>query len=129
MANPTITNNDTLKLPVFNGKYKDATILFAGADTFAKGVVLGQITASGKWTIWTVGAADGSEVAKAILPVEIVATGAGDVLSRILIGGEVAKDSVSVDAGGAISEAVIESLRDYTILLVDGVRVDELDNQ
>ncbi len=33
MANPNITNNDPRKLEVFDPKYEEAILLFAGTDT------------------------------------------------------------------------------------------------
>jgi hypothetical protein len=43
MTNPVITNNDNLQLQVFNPKYEDAVINFAGALTYALGVIMAKL--------------------------------------------------------------------------------------
>jgi len=231
MANPVITNNDTLKIPTWNPAYKDATLYFSGALTYAAGLIMGRkgvsagaVTADAGntgdgtvtalalaggglaipgdynlevivavvnggifkledpngnlvadnlvmtvgagaatdfavaglsftitdgatdfivgdkfalnvvdegevWVPWTVGAVDGSQVPSGVLPAAVTSTGAGNLLRRMLIGGEVALDTLSIDAGGSVPESVILSLRNYGIIVRTGVRIDELDNQ
>jgi hypothetical protein len=41
MTNPEIGNNDSTKLQVFNPIYKDVTLVFDGADTWALGTIMG----------------------------------------------------------------------------------------
>lgn len=229
MSNPEITNNDTTQIPVFNPEFKDATLVFDGADTWLKGTVLGLrkiaagsvvdgtntgngtvtglalgpggppkvgdynlectfvvanggvfkledpdgnlvadnltlrvgagllttfniagltfivtdgstdfiagdsfalgVTAVNKWVYYDSSAVDGSEIPTAILPREEVATGAGDVLRRILIGGEVNEGLLVFDQGETISETIREQLRNFGIILRSARSVDSLDNQ
>lgn len=42
MANPEITNNDGLQLPVFNPAYEDAILQFSGIATWALGVIMAK---------------------------------------------------------------------------------------
>ena len=231
MSNPEITNNDTTQIPVFAPEYKDATLVFDGADTWLKGTVLGlrkiaagavtpggsnvgdgtvtalalapggpakvgsynfectfpvtnggvfkledpdgnlvadsltlrvgdgllttfsvaglsfvvtegtgtdfsagdnfalAVTAVNKWVYYDSSAVDGSEIPTAILPREEVATGAGDVLRRILIAGEVNEGLLVFDQGETISETIREQLRKFGIILRSARSVDSLDNQ
>jgi hypothetical protein len=230
MANPEITNNDTTEIPVFNPKYKDVTLVFDGADTWAKGMLLGLrkvaagavtpdagntgdgtltalalapggppiagdwnveciaavanggtfkiedpagnivandlvmtasagaattfvvggmtfiitdgaadfivgdkfavvMTAVNKYTIYDAGSLDGAEIPSAIMPVAQTETGAGDVLKRIIVGGEVTESELSIDDGSPITETVRNQLRDFTILSVASRSIDGLDNQ
>ena len=51
MANPDITNNDPRKLEVFDPKYEEAILLFAGTDTLVQGTIMAQkIAAAGAVT-------------------------------------------------------------------------------
>ena len=102
----------------------DAATDFIVGDNFAL-----TITALNKWTIYVAGAADGSGIASGILPVEVVATGAGDLNRAMIIGGEIVKSLVTVDAGGSLPLEAIEQLKDAGIILRDSVILDELDNQ
>jgi hypothetical protein len=47
--------------------------------TLAKGTVLGQITASGLWIAYASGAADGSQIPRAVLAYDCVTDGSGNV--------------------------------------------------
>jgi hypothetical protein len=233
MANPEITNNDLLKLPVFGPKFKDAVIKFTGAVTYAVGTIMarigvaaGAVTADAgntgdgtvtafalaggdlaipgdytlecitavanggefklvdpngnlvyqplvmtvgagvatvftvggltftitdgavdfivgdnfaltvtdvgqKWTPYVAGAVDGSGIASGVLPAAVTSTGAGDLRRRMLVGGEVAKDVMLIHGGavGTVPESVVLSLRNYGIVVTEGRRIDELDNQ
>ncbi len=46
MANPDITNNDPRKLEVFDPKYEEAILLFAGTDTLVQGTIMAQKVAA-----------------------------------------------------------------------------------
>ena len=233
MANPEISNNDTLKIPVFNALWKDATINFVGALTYLKGTIMARIgvaagavtadvgntgdgtvtafalaggglaipgdynlevvtavvnggefkledpngnlvhqplvmtvgagsvtvfTVGGltftitdagtdfivgdkwaltvtdvgmKWTPYVDGAVDGSGIPNGILPEALTSTGAADILRRMIVGGEVTKDTLVIHGGtvGVVPEDVVLSLRNYGIVVRPGVRIDELDNQ
>jgi hypothetical protein len=145
-----VTNGGTFKLEDPNGNIiandlvmtagaGAATTFIVGGLTFiitdgATDFIVGDkfalpVTEVNKWTIYTEGNVDGSGIASGILPVETVFTGAGDKYRAILIGGEIAKALVTVDAGGSIPLEAIEQLRDAGIILRDAIVADELDNQ
>lgn len=105
----------------------DAGTDFIVGDKFALAVVdEGEV-----WTPFVDGAVDGSGVASGVLPAAVTSTGAGDILRRMIVGGEVAKDVMIIDGGvvGTIPESVVLSLRNYGIVVREGRRIDTLDNQ
>jgi hypothetical protein len=53
--------------------------VFAASLTVVRGTLLGQITTGKKWTIYTSGASDGSQVAKAIAEYDFVTDSGGKV--------------------------------------------------
>jgi hypothetical protein len=116
-----------------------ATTFIVGGVTFiitdgAADFIVGDkfsltVTEVNKWSIYVAGNVDGTGIASGILPVEVIATGAGDKNRAMIIGGEIVKSLVSVDAGGSISAEIIEQLRDAGIILRDSIILDELDNQ
>ena len=92
------------------------TILAAGALTYVKGTILGRITASGKLTHYASGAADGSQVPVAVLEADLTYTGAGDKRAMPIIGGKVRAEKLVIHGGGAITAALKDLLRSFTII-------------
>lgn len=137
MGNFEISNNDTGKARIFDPIFqeKDAELTFAGAGTVAEGTVLGIVTVSQTFFPFKSDAADGSQIPKAVLTYEQSADGAGDVIIRPMIGGEVdynylVFEKVGDDLDTVISgETVREHLRKYGIIARESVRLDESDNQ
>lgn len=106
-------------------------IITDGATDFAAGdkFELAVTDAGHKWKPYAVDALDGTGDPSGILPVEVVATGAGDLNRRMIIEGEVYEDKLVIDAGGSLTEAAIKALRDKGIILRPAVAMTELDNQ
>lgn len=78
--------------------------IVAAAGNLAAGTVLGRITASGKYTAYSDGATNGSEVAVGILRTHVDASGAADKLGEIIFAGVLKNDQlVGLDAN-AISD-------------------------
>jgi len=46
VSNPVIQNNDVLQLEVFDPKYEDAILTFAGAETWERGVIMAKALVS-----------------------------------------------------------------------------------
>lgn len=124
-----VTNNATSGLVVWAPKYNNETLNAGGAVTWAKGTLLGRLTASGKLTAYASGAADGSEVPVAVLVEEVIFTGAGDKPARVLVGGEVRRADLVAHGVGAITIAEADLLRDYGIISYTVTQLGELDNQ
>jgi hypothetical protein len=122
MANITTTTIDTASIELADGAFRDELLTFAGADTYAKGTILGRVTASGKLVPFATAAADGSEVPKAVLTYDVTRTGAGDEPIRALIGGKVNRNRLIIDAdgnGNNITNAILDQLRAAGITPID----------
>ena len=106
-------------------------ILTDGSTDFATGDKFGLAFTDEelKWVPYVEDALDGSGVAKGVMPRAKTSTGSGNLRGRMLVSGEVHFLKLSVQAGGTVPESAIEQLRDFTILDVEGVRTDILDNQ
>ena len=86
----------------------------ATTDVSVRGQVMGKITASGKWTKYKSGSADGSEIPRGILAQDADASGA-DVPCVIYKTGEFNKDALVFDGGDSLTEAVKNLLQDVNI--------------
>lgn len=102
----------------------DGSTDFATADKFSL-----TITAVNKWKYYDSSAVDGSEIPSAILPRAETATGAGDLLRRLLIGGEVNESELVFDQGETMTESIRQQLRSFMIISDTSRTIDELDNQ
>jgi hypothetical protein len=72
--------------------------LVSGTVALTRGALLGQITATGKYTVFAAGAADGSEDPSAILAETTDASG-GDKVTTIYLSGEFNEATVSTNSG------------------------------
>lgn len=124
-----VTNNETASLWMWDPLFDDDTLEAAGAVTWAEGTVLGRITTSGNLTAYTSGAADGSEIPIAVLPSETVFAGAGTAPARVLISGRVRRAKLVAHGVGALTQAEVDALRDFTIVGLATSQLSELDNQ
>lgn len=129
MANIEITNNTTRGTTIWEPVFEDATLTFGGAATWPAGAVLGKLTATGKYVRFTPGAADGSEIPKAVLSQPVTAAGAGDVAARPVIAGRVRAGDLVNNAGAALTAAQLDLLRDFSIIALGTTQLSQLDNQ
>lgn len=129
MANVEITNNDVDGIPVWEPTYEDDTLAATGAVTYAAGTVLGRLTATGNLTAYESGNADGSEIPVAWLPNEVEFTGAGTTPIRAGISGKVRRSRLIAHGVGALTQAEVDALRDYSIVALSTTELSELDNQ
>lgn len=130
---PTITNIDNSSVIVKDAEFKhDAEITFAGADTFAAGTILAVDSSSLKFVLFVKGGSTNENgIPKGVLTLDVVATGAGDEISDIMIAGSVRKEKLIIDADGDdtnVDQAVLDQLRDYGLIPVFVTDVSELDN-
>jgi hypothetical protein len=109
-------------------QFRDEVITFAAAATLLKGTLLGRVTAGGKLKAFATGASDGSEKPVAVLTYDVVAVGAGDVVARPLVKGEVNRNRLIIAAdghGNNLTPAILDQLRDYGITPVDVQQVGQ----
>ncbi len=114
-------------------KYRDG-ILVATAKVYPRGTILAVDSVSLKYVPFVKGGSTNENgIPKAILGVELDATaGAGDFAVRPLVSATVNKNLLVIDADGDNSNidlAVIDQLRDYTIIVEDVEELAAYDNQ
>jgi len=129
MANINISNRKLNGVVILGPVFADATLTAAGAGTWPAGAVLGKVTATGKYVRYTTGAADGSEVPKAVLTQAVEFTAAGDRSERPAISGQVRRGDLVDGAGAALTDAAIDQLRDFTIIALTTHQQSAQDNQ
>lgn len=133
MSNITITNNDLGNVILQDAQFRDGPITFAGADTLLEGTILAVDSVSLKFVPFVKGGVTNENgIPKAILTYEVVATGAGDIQSRVGVAGSYRKERLVIDADGDASnvdQAVIDQLRDYGLVPIDVQELNILDNQ
>jgi len=95
-----------------DGVYKNITL---AAESVKIGQLMGKVASTGKWTICKSGATDGSQIPRAICPVEITdAAAAEEVLVSLIDGGEVIKQGIVLDGTDTLDT------------LVGGIRIEDL---
>lgn len=136
MPDPIITTNDSSTLVIQStgiAKYQNDTFTAAGAKTYPAGTILARDSVSGKLVVFAKGGATNENgIPKAILGLELVTTGAGDSVVRPLVSATVNKNLLVIDADGDnsnVDAAVIDQLRDYTLIVEDVTELSSFDNQ
>lgn len=105
----------------------DGTADFVVGDTFTL-----TVAANGKLVPFAFAGAGGAQTPKAILTYDVTATGAGDVPVRDMVTGTVRASRLVIDADGDatnVDAAVLDELRDYTLISIDVQELSILDNQ
>ena len=133
MANLEITINKTRSLVLSQPVFKDELITFAGAATLLAGTILARDSVSLKLVPFVKGGATNENgIPKAVLLDELTATGAGDLTNRPIVGGQLRQGDLVIDADGDasnIDNAVVDQLRDYSIIALTTTQLAQLDNQ
>ena len=133
MTNLTITNVDIGSVILQNGEFRDALLTFAGAATALAGTILARDSVSLKMVPYVIGGVTNENgIPKAVLTYDVVAAGAGDESIRDMVSGSVRAERLIVDADGDasnITEAILDQLRDYSLVAIDVQELNILDNQ
>jgi len=87
------------------------------------------VAADGKMVIYATAGAGGAQVPKAVLTYDITQTGAADVAIRQMVSGQVRREKLVIDAGGTVTDAIVEQLRDFGIVAVSVTELNIQDNQ
>ena len=99
----------------------------------AEGTILARDSVSGLLVIFVKGGSTNENgIPKAVITYELVAAGAGDFPVRVLVSGSVRKERLIIDADGDatnIDAAVMDQLRDYSIVAIDVSELNIQDNQ
>jgi hypothetical protein len=133
VPNITVENVDIGSAILQDAEFREDVIVFAGADTLAAGTIMARDSVSLKLVPFVKGGATNENgIPKAILTYEVTAAGAGDVPVRIGVSGKYRKQRLVIDADGDdsnIDKAVIDQLRDYSLVPIDVDELNILDNQ
>ena len=101
---------------------------FDAGDTFTMVVV-----ENGKMVPFVIGGVAGAGIPSAVMPPSgVTATGAGDEPFRPMISGEVRKEKLIIDAdgdGSNITDAILDQLRDFSVVSTDVRELNIADNQ
>lgn len=90
------------------------------------------VAASGKIVPFEKDGAGGAQIPKYILTDALTSTGAGDIPCRLLVSGRVRKGDLVIDSDGDASnvdQAVVDQLRDFTIIPESTTQLGVADNQ
>lgn len=132
MANLTITNCDIGNVVLEGADIRDELLTFAGAATVLEGTILARDSVSLKLVPYVIGGVTNENgIPKAVLTYDVTAAGAGDEAVRAMVGGKVRKERLIVDAdgdGSNITDAILDQLRDYAIIPIDGQELNIYDN-
>ena len=133
MFNITITNNDLGSVILQDGQFRDDLLTFAGAGTVLEGTILARDSVSLKLVPYVkAGVVNENGIPKAVLTYDVTAAGAGDESIRDMVSGSVRAGRLIIDADGDASNvdaAVLDELRDYTLVSIDVQELNILDNQ
>lgn len=103
-----------------------------GTDFVAGDFFTGVLVANGKMVPFAIAGLGGEQVPTAIATNDIVAAGAGDEATRIMISGRIRKERLIIDLdgnGSNITDAILDQLRDADLVPVDVEELNQLDNQ
>jgi hypothetical protein len=133
MPNLTVTNLNLGSVILKDGEFRDDFLTFTGAATVLAGTILARDSVSLKLVPYVKGGvANENGIPKAILTYDVVAAGAGDESIRDMVTGSVRKELLIIDADGDgtnIDNAVLDQLRDYSLVSIDVQELNILDNQ
>ncbi len=133
MPNLTITNVDIGNVILQDGQFRDDLLTFAGAATVLEGTILARDSVSLKLVPFVKGGVTNENgIPKAVLTYDVTAAGAGDESIRDMVSGSVRAERLIIDANGDASNvdaAVLDQLRDYSLISIDVQELNILDNQ
>lgn len=130
MSNKTVTDWDLNRgVGYHDAVYQNDILTLAGADTILKGTILARDSVSEKLVLYVKGGATNENgIPKAILPQQLVVTGAGDSVVRPLVEGRAALTRLVIDAdqdNSNIDQPVRDQLRSFGIMVEDNVELTD----
>ena len=133
MANSTITNVDLGSVIFKDAEFRDDLLTFAGAATVVEGTILARDSVSLKLVPFVKGGVTNENgIPKAVLTYDVTAAGAGDESIRDMVSGTIRAGRLIINADGDnsnVDAAVLDQLRDYSLVTIDVQELNILDNQ
>lgn len=129
--NIRITNNDVGNVILSDAKFADDTLTDPAAPkTYAEGTILARNTASQKLVPFEPAGAGGNEIPITVLTYEIVEdAGGADIPVRVPQSGNMRREKLVIDAGGTVTQAMVDQLRNVSIIALSVKELNILDNQ
>ena len=101
-----------------------------GATDFAVGdTATLTVAADGDVVIYAVDGIGGAQIPSMVLTYEVTAAGAEDQAQRAMVSGRVRREKLVIDAGGTVTDSIVDMLRDYGIVAESVTELNILDNQ
>lgn len=117
---------------VFKAAGLEFTITDGSTDLAVADFFTMTVAADGKMVPFVIAGAGGAQIPKAVLTYDVVAAGAGDEAIRNMVSGSLRKERLIIDAdgdGSNITDAILDQLRDFTLVSTDVQELNVLDNQ
>lgn len=108
------------------------TITDGGTDFAVDDFFTLTVVANGKMIPFAIAGAGGAQLPVAILTFDVTAADAGDEAIRAGVSGSYRKERLIIDAdgdGSNITDAILDQLRDYSLIPIDVQELNKLDNQ
>ncbi len=129
----TVTNINLRNPILSDAEFRDELLTLAGADVIAPGTILARDSVSQKLVLFVKGGSTNQNgIPKAILTYQVTSTGAGDVPIRAGVSGKFRKEKLVIDADGTganVDAAVLDQLRDYSLVPINVTELNIVDNQ
>lgn len=129
----TVTNINLRNPILADAEFRDELLTLAGADVIAPGTILARDSVSQKLVLFVKGGSTNQNgIPKAILTYQVTSTGAGDVPIRAGVSGKFRKEKLIIDADGTganVDAAVLDQLRDYSLVPINVTELNIVDNQ
>lgn len=117
---------------VFDVAGLEFTVTDAGTDFIVGDSFTLTVAADGNLVPFATDGAGGAQIPKTVLTYDVTATGAGDESVRDMVSGKLRAERLIIDADGDASNidaAILDQLRDYTLVSIDVQELNILDNQ
>jgi len=133
MSNIAITNVDLGNVILEDAQFSNELLTFGGVATVAEGTILARDSSTSKLIPFVKGGTTNANgIPKAVLTYPVTSTGAGDVAVRAMVSGSVRSGRLIINADGDntnVDAAVLDQLRDYSLISIDVQELNILDNQ
>ena len=114
---------------VFEAAGLQFTITDGAADFVVGDTATLTVAADGDVVIFAVDGAGGAQVPSMVLTYDVSATGAEDQAQRAMVSGRVRRERLVIDAGGTVTDGIVDALRDFGIVAESVDELNILDNQ
>ena len=113
---------------VFEAGGMQFTITDGAADFVVGDTATLTVAADGDVVIFAVAGAGGAQIPSMVLTYDVSATGAEDQAQRAMVSGRVRREKLVIDAGGTVTDSIVDALRDFGIVAESVDELNILDN-